>query len=411
MSITERLTINTYILYYLLATAVLASLTACEKEEKEHLEPIAYQVLDSIVSTSSINFDQALVSLYDNELGADEALISKYNSLIKLGKLRSRAYKAYVINYHTTDPNGKPIVASGVVYYPNSGKPLGVLESVPFNKNRDRCPSQQIANLQALLGMKGYIILVPDQIGCGATADIPISYLYSDNAAKVCADFRLAATELVRNIYGYSMPSWTMVYGISLSASAAWALARYYHQHPEVGVRVNQIWMCSGIYKPKEALIHYLKQESTFYACLPNILYSTNYYDQLGINLQNVFRGELSLHYEEWCSGEIGIFELTNRLGEEISQYLNMDFFVDSNPDYQKILQAADRQVIPNDWKPGCPVHIFHSDDDTLAPFASAEELANHLRSLGVEVEFEVTHNGHVDNCAVMTAELAKYLY
>ena len=384
-------------------------LTSCESDE-ERLEPLSYQVLVNIQSTTEITFYEALQEVMKQYQVTEEDR-APYRRQLDMGAMRARRYDAHVITYHTTDPNGHRVVASGVVYYPKTGKPRGVIEALSYNKHKDLCPSKVLANISLLQGMAGFIVIVADQIGCGATDDMLIPYFYHDNVAKVSADLRLAATELVRNVYGRAMPSWTLISGFSLAASEAWALARYYDKHPELGVKVNQVWMSGGAYQPIKVLDYLLQSLRADYVFIPNVIYSANHYDSLGLDLHKVFRGELSEHYEEWCTGRMKQTELKERLGTDISQYLNLDFFADNNDDYQRLRASLERTTIPNDWKPTCDVHIYHAANDSYVPIICANDLVEYLRSIGAKVDYVVTDSSHWDNGIKMASEMAKILY
>lgn len=388
---------------------ILILLAGCESDE-QRLEPLPYQVLVSIQSTTDITFDEGLQGVM-KQFHVTEEDIAPYRKQVDMGAMRARRYDAHVVTYRTTDPNGHPVVASGVVYYPKTGKPRGVIEALSFNKNKEQCPSKVLANISLMQGMAGFIVIVSDQIGCGATDDMLMPYFYHDNVAKVSADLRLAAAELVRNVYGRQMPSWTLVSGFSLAASEAWALAHYYDKHPELGVKVSQVWMSGGAYQPLKVLDYQLQTLHADYLFIPNVICSANQYDSLGLDLHHVFRGELSEHYEEWCTGRIIQNELTERLGTDISQYLNLDFFQEDNEDYQRLRASFERATIPNDWKPTCDVHIYHAANDTYVPIVCANELVEQLRSAGVDVDYVVTDSGHWDNGVKMASAMAKFLY
>lgn len=392
-----------------LLVVVVMVVVSCSDDD-ERLEPVPYQVLESIVRTDQITFDEALQGALQ-ELEVSEEEIEPYRKAVELGQLRSRVYKAHIVTYHTTDPSGQPTVASGVVYYPKSGKPKGVIETLSFNKEKFTCPSKQIANFDLLQGMAGYIVIVADQIGCGATEAMVPAYMYFDNVAKVSADLRQAATELVRNVYGRSMPSWTLLSGYSWGASEAWALARYYHFHPELGVKPSQVWIGGGAYNPLEVMKEQLRTLYTDYVFIPNGIYSVNHYDQLGLNLREMFRGPLSEHYEEWCTGDVSIGELTRRLGTDVSQYLNMDFFDDANADYQRLCNTVSRLAIPNDWIPSCPVRIYHASTDTFVPISSANVLVEYLQSVGADVDYQIVEGGHPECGMTFVSDLIQYLY
>jgi pimeloyl-ACP methyl ester carboxylesterase len=388
--------------------AILLTIS-CESDE-EHLEPLPYQVLVGIQATTTITFEEGLQGLMDQGNMTEEE-IAPYRKKLDMASMRTRRYDAHVVTYHTTDPNGHPVVASGVVYYPKTGKPRGVIEAVSLNKTKYECPSKQLANFSLMQGMAGFIVIVSDMIGAGATDDMVFPYYYHDNAAKVCADLRLAATELVRNVYGRSMPAWTLISGYSLAASEAWALARYYHKHPELGVNVNQVWIGGGAYQPIDVLDHQLRTLTAEYVSAPSVYYSVNHYDSLGLDLREMFRGELREHYEEWCTGNMALADVSQKLGPDISQYMNLDFFKDDNEDYLRLRASIERFTIPNDWVPTCDVHIYHGRNDTYVPIACSDKLVAYLRSVGTAVDYVVTETGHLENGLTMASDLAELLY
>lgn len=385
------------------------SFVSCQEEE-ERIKEEPYQVLDSIVSTDELVFEDAVNKMAE-EVGATPEDLEPYKRKINMAAMRARKYKAYTITYHTIDPHGHSVIASGVVYYPKTGTPRGVIEAIPYNKIKSNCASKQLANLEVLQGMAGFIVLVPDLIGCGSTESMVIPYLYLDNIAKVSADLRLAATELVRNVYGRAMPKWTMISGISLAASEAWALARYYHIHPELGVHVNQIWMAGGAFNPQLILDTQIRTRHAEYAFIPNALYSINHYDGLGLNFKELFRGELAQHYEEWCTGKISVMDLSERLGADLTQYLNIESFNENNPSYQNIKKSIEKMIVPNDWVPTCKIHLYHGRYDTYVPFACSDELMHYLQSVGAKVDYVAPEDGHIETTIIMLTDLVEFLY
>ena len=148
------------------------SFVSCQEEE-ERIKEEPYQVLDSIVSTDELVFEDAVNKMAE-EVGATPEDLEPYKRKINMAAMRARKYKAYTITYHTIDPHGHSVIASGVVYYPKTGTPRGVIEAIPYNKIKSNCASKQLANLEVLQGMAGFIVLVPDLIGCGSTESMVI---------------------------------------------------------------------------------------------------------------------------------------------------------------------------------------------------------------------------------------------
>lgn len=378
----------------LLTLAVLFFLVACS-EKDETVPPLEPQVLEEVVKTETVTLQEIVDYLYgDFNMSAEQQAELEQN----LAPLRLIACNmtAHTVRYRTTAPDGSPVTASGVVYYPKRSTPRGVLEVMPINKGKKNCVSHNPLTIEAIVGCMGYICIIPDLIGCGASDDLPISYMQHENSAVVAADLRRAAAELIRNTYGRQLPSTSYIGGYSLGASIAWALARHYALHPELGVTVEELWCGGGAYDPSVAIEAFMTTRYSQYPILPNIIYSMNFYDHLGLDFTKVFRGDLLEHYQEWCTGDVSIVELASLLGYNLETYLQMDFFSPENPDYRWLMEVVKSKAIPNDWKPQAQVHLVHSREDTYVPRACSDQLYAYLKSIGVDAEYTMMEEDHV---------------
>ena len=231
--------------------AVMFLWSACGDDG--HLDPVEPEALDHVIYTRDITFQDA-VDYMKEDYHLSDADIEPYEREIAAARLLARPYRAHAIAYHTVTPDGQPVVASGVVYYPRRGSPRGLIEVSPVNKSKRDCATRAPLTTEALPGLLGYALILPDLVGCGESDDLPICYMQHDNVARVSADMRRAAAELVRNEYGTDLPSESVLWGYSLGGSATWALARYYAQHPELGVTVTDVYAGGGAYDPALAV-------------------------------------------------------------------------------------------------------------------------------------------------------------
>ena len=311
--------------------------------------------------------------------------------------LRIGDMTAYGISYHTIDPQGEPVIASGVVYVPRKkGKPKGVIEVSPLTRSKIDCATRDIMAAEIFPGMIGYVTIIPDLIGCGISDNKPIAYLQHDNVAEVSADMRKAAAQFLEQELHYELPSESLLFGYSLGGSGVWALARYYQLHPEAGVRVSHIFAGGGAYYPEVALRAFHSTRYSDYAILPNIVYSMNHYDQLQLDFGHIFKGQPLENYKHWCKGNIPIPELTQMIGTKLDRYLNFDFFNDQNPEYMRLLKVVAEKTIPEDWVPKAKVHLVHSRHDTYVPIACFWELYKCLKRCGAKVDYKLLPHDHV---------------
>lgn len=374
--------------------AVLFFLIACSDNDGI-LSPIEPQVLEEVVGTQTVTLQEILDQLYEDFSMTEEQRANTEQNLA-LMRLIACNMTAHTVRYRTTAPDGSPVTASGVVYYPNRSAPRGVIEAMPINKSKRNCVSRNPLTIEALVGCMGYICIVPDLIGCGASEALPISYMQHENSAVVAADLRRAAAELIRNTYGRQLPSTSYIGGYSLGGGIAWALARHYALHPELGVKVEEVWCGGGAYDPSVAFNSFLNTRYSQYSIVPNIIYSMNYYDHLGLDFTKVFRGDLLEHYQEWCKGDIPLGELTSMLGYDLQTYLQLDFFSPENPKYSWLMEVLKSKAIPNDWKPRARVRLVHSREDTYVPRACTDQLYAYLQSVGADVEYTMLEEDHV---------------
>ena len=392
---------------YLLMLAVPLLWCACSEEER--LSPIEYTVLEEIKAKETITLQETLDYLFE-DYGVTPEMQADIEQRIEPLRLLTTDLTAYTITYNTTSPDGKPIVASGVVYYPKRGRPKGVLEVSPINKSKIDCASKNVRTAEIAAAFLGYICVIPDLVGCGVSEDLPISYMQHENSAIVSADLRKAAAELIRNIYGKAIPNQSIIFGYSLGGGISWSLARHYQLHPELGVKVSEIFTGGGAYNPTTAIEAFLEKGSSQYAILPNIIYSMNYYDQLNLDFTKIFKGKLLEHYEEWCQGFIPIPKLTEELGYDLSAYLELPFFSSSSPDCQRLMEATTTKAIPNDWIPKAKVHLYCSKEDTYVPRQCSDELYEYLVSVGANVEYVLMEEDHVMGGLVFGEAFLQYL-
>lgn len=385
--------------------------TTCESREKP-FEEVTYQKFVSKLYTKTITFNELVKNALDEFDISEDGIMAPYvGDAQKLLSLNIR-YDVHAITYHTVTPDGKPTIASGVIYYPRTFSPKGVLEISPITKSKKQCGSINYSIPEAVPGMVGYISIMPDLIGYGSTEELPISYLQHDNIARVSADMRQAAAEFIYNHYHHEMSRESILFGYSLGGSGILALARYYEKNPSVGVVVRDLYLGAGAYFPDLVIDELSKTRRSDYAAVPNILWSINYYAHLNLNFDNLFVGKLAEHYSEWCTGYKPIFDLTKELGTDMNNYISKDFLdhID-DPKYAPLMDAFKQLNIPLDWVPKARIHLYQAAEDHYVPSAGSDKLYDYFKSVGAKVEYKRYDDlSHIEVGAMLWIELTKKL-
>jgi len=86
------------------------------------------------------------------------------------------------VTYRTEDPGGNEVVASGLIAFSSERKSFrGVVEIAPYNREKRLAGTVRRYTTEVLLAVLGYIVLIPDTIGYGATESLTIPYVLTES--------------------------------------------------------------------------------------------------------------------------------------------------------------------------------------------------------------------------------------
>ncbi len=381
-------------------------LLSCRYKDPELLE---YKVFDSLIFERKMTFDDMISDVMD-QYGEHSSAYGELAELLEEGRQAAEDYTVYGITYNSLDHEGKPVKATGLVYYPETTYLKGVIEIVPVNKSKFSCGSVNRSVPEAIAGCTGYIMIVPDLLGCGGTEDYPISYLQHDDIVRLAVDMRKAAYEFLYNHRYIRLGNKDYIFGYSLGGGGALALARHYSLHPECGIKVKELWLGAGAWDPLAAVKEYAASGRCGAVILPNMLVSIDFYNHLGVDFSTVFKGEFLENYQELTAGYISTDSLTTRFGPELDAYIDMDFFAEDNAVWQKVQDALSSQLVPVDFKPSFPVFLYHSADDATIPVSASDSLNARLLRAGAKVYYHRTEGSHHLTGFKIEGDMARHL-
>ena len=392
----------------LLALLAICCVVSCRYKDPT---PLDCKYYDSMIFERHITFDDMVddvMKYYGESAGSFDAM----NELVETGQEVAKSYTVYGIRYWTTDHEGKRVLASGLVYFPETMKIQGVVEIVPVIKNRSSCGTVNQSIPEAIAGCTGYIMTAPDLLGCGEASQYPICYLMHDLVAKNSADLRKAAHEFLYNHRYISMGKNDYLFGYSLGGSGVLALARFYEKHPEYGIKVKELWLGAGAYFPPEAVETIVSWNSEGSVLVPNILWAQNQYDTLNLDFTKIFKGDLLENYEELITGNVSSASLRGRLGDVMDNYMDRSFFSKDNEDWMRCRATLQKMSVPLDFKPKYPIVLYHSAEDHSIPIAQSDSLYMYLKSVGADVDYKRAPEGehHMVGFKI-EGDLALHLY
>lgn len=322
--------------------------------------------------------------------------------LMKVAKV-CRDVEFICLDYKTVDPDGKEVVASGLLCLPK-GRIKGVINVTPFCREKKWAGTVRKWTLECIPSMRGYALLVPDTIGYGTTADEIVALLMCENAALVSVHFRQAVEEYLASLEKpRKLPTKTLFFGYSLGAAGALATAKYYHAHPELNIKQHILYLGSGAYEPLVAIESSINAGESDYMLYPAISKSLNRWKHMNLDYNQLFHGPVLDDFDFVSGCNTDMTELTKVYGKDLHGYLHPDFFTEEkNPEINRVIDtlktlkvSVDRKSLPRNMK----IYLRHSEEDRYVPIECTDSLRKELRKAGYSnVKYmRDAHGNHYD--------------
>jgi hypothetical protein len=252
-------------------------------------------------------------------------------------------------------------------------------------------PSKDLDNpvlllMQAMSGL-GYVIVIQDYIGFGASEVYPHPYHVKELFQSTVKDMLLATQEMAESAeYPFQLSGELFLTGYSLGGWATLVSHHHLENNPIDGLTLMGSVCGAGAYNLLDMKEHLFEQTN----------YSQPYYVALlfsGFASVGAIADDLSLVFAEpydtripdLINGEYSPSQinsqLTSNMQELLAQRLLTEF--DTHADYAPLKQALIDNSQPA-WVNKAPIQLFHGDADEDVPFFISENLYADFQNLGM---------------------------
>ncbi len=301
---------------------------------------------------------------------------------------------AYKITYNTTNVDGTPTVASGMLVVP-SGVGCDSLPMVAYDHGtvllRSDVPSRDNGEslIPKVVASTGAIAVAPDYLGLGDNPGLH-PYLHAETEATATIDLMRAAKEYLGDSLGVYFNGETFVTGYSQGGHAAMATAKYI-QDNSLTAEFNLIGAgpASGPYflsgSQAEVLVSNAPYSNPGYICY--LLFAMNrVYGNIYQNYSEILKSPYDTLIPPYFDGNYDMSVVNALLPNTLSGFLQdsvlANFKNDSVGKTHPLWQALVAQD-NYDWKPSFPMQLY---------YCTLDEQVNFQNSL--DAELAMTANG-----------------
>ena len=315
---------------------------------------------------------------------------------------------------------GKNIKASGLVYLPKTAGnyPVMCFQNGTNTVNSD-APSESSGSdnwfmLESLASM-GFIVVVPDYIGFGESANLPHPYLHAESTTQSILDMLRAVNELTAEDKVEAKPTKDLyIFGYSQGGWATMQLQREIEKNHSEEFDLVASSCAAGPYSI--GFMNDFIAKSTDYPMPYFLGYLLNSYHSL-----KLFPNPLSdLFQEPYASKIPTLFNGTNTGGtinaaltSNMANLLTSEFRTgfDTNTKFSVLKSAfVANSVAP--WNISTPTRLYHGSADELIPISLSNKMLQDLKTAGTldsKIELKIIpgadHTGGIIPVGISTIE------
>ncbi len=359
---------------------VLLCLTACQHDTPENVGNfIDYSLKSNHGKAFVVTDEQDRVIESDPKPRQASSLST---SSIARGILSSIAGQTvHQVNgtYQTINEHGESVMASGAIFYPTNKRAKNIVLVSHYTVAANYEAPTQTFPLEAYLATKGYVVLMPDYLGYGATVERihpylqnyltsinVIDMLYSSYPFLAAREIQVAADSII--LAGYSQGGVT---------------SAFVQQVIETDDDYSDILLLSnycggGPYYPYVTYwVYRNKDVSDIPYAMPMTIAGMAIGRDSVLSLDFFFQDYLLEHFDEWfVSKKYNGQEINALMGtNKLSEMLKPQAFVDSLETMQEFFAELHENGMAPGYVPRAPMYVFHSTRDNVVPFENADTL------------------------------------
>ncbi|MCQ2306468.1 MAG: lipase family protein [Bacteroidales bacterium] len=415
----------------LIAVMLVLVAFSCKKDDNDSVEPIT--PIYEVSNVENISLPENLIDIFQKLLD-HSSIGSSIDSIIGMiyddvpyfitpaqlfGTLREHwgdGMSTGVMKYQSKDVFGNPATLSGRIYIKNTTdkKLKGIIIANHFTIcSDDECPSKKCLEPESILVPFGYAMVMADYIGYGSTVDMEHPYLNWEATATASIDAYFAMKQYLED-NGYKVGDERYNVGYSQGGEATMSVLRMVTEDYSDQIHFNKSFVGAGPHSIEATYDDVIGNDFTgIPMAMPMIVNGMNTSYNLGLNLDDVFIGEMHDNYKKVLSKKHSSLYLSLLFKDHEASKIFTPSFLDKNdPMTAKFIEAARKNELVGTWTPkaGEDIYLFHSMEDDMVPFVNSELMGVALENTDCKLEEVFGRFGtHIQGMAIFMLSMSGY--
>ncbi len=373
---------NLFLIVFLVFTLLLTH--SCTKDDDDNFITIDGNYLTEYIKVPQSYSVEELTNIY-NLMAILEPTTTGFSENVESG------VDIYIVNYKTTYKDEMKI-ASGLVCVPtDKTKNYPILSFHNGTNTSDALiPTNDHNNpnfkfLEGIAGM-GYIVIIPDYLGFGASSDILHPYLHAASTVDAIIDLIYATKEFIDlDDIAISTNDQLFLMGYSQGGWATMHTHKAIESTPGLDLTVTASVCGAGSYDITEVK-DYVFSQTTF----PNpyyLAYISLAYQSMGlieIPLSSIFNEPYASAIPALYEGMHTSEQINKQLTDTVASLLTANVLAnfDTAVEFSTLRDAFEANSITA-WNLDAPIKLYHGTEDVFVPYSVSESMYNNFIGIG----------------------------
>jgi hypothetical protein len=321
----------------------------------------------------------------------------------------------HAVTYTTTDIEGKPTIASGMVIIPVGADRLPVISyqhgTVVKGNEAPSSPQNTEMELMGLIYTStGYLVVVADYLGLGVNPGLH-PYLHAATEASACRDMLRASQMLCHQLHLTWGPQLFLA-GYSQGGHATMALHRLLQEDLTHEFTVTASAPQSGPYDLSNTEFQFALKRNENRALSVSAAYTLYAYNriyQIYPTIGIIFTPRYAELVPHLFNNRHNYYDIYRRMPESPRNLLNAPFRSALLADPLHPMRLALHQNDVYDWRPTAPVRLYFIPNDTIVSAANAHVAYTRMHELGADVQLVNLGRAHTHTSAFIPAQVATW--
>ena len=294
----------------------------------------------------------------------------------KIANLLRYGVRSYTIVYET-NWKGNRIKASGLLLLPTGiSEPapiMSIQHGTSFSKSEAPSAAGGYSGME-LFASAGYIVLMPDYIGYGSSAQLFHPYYDKGHSALSVIDMISSAKQFLQK-EKVEFNDKLFLAGYSEGGYVTLAAAAEIERNPSHDLRVTAVAAGAGGYDLGQMLTSVTTDSYYAYpAYLAFVLMAYNNTYDWNKPLTYYFKKPYPDALTKYMRGAHNGWTINSHLTTNLTSLFDTDFYTNlKTPEGERILKVALKGNSVDGWKTKIPIRLYHGTNDEIIPFKNSD--------------------------------------